>query len=542
MNTDFLVWNNTDIYENFFNKYDLIISTPIHFPIIWDTSIFWNGNWYSISQKIPLRNYIWINLNKKLGKIDFIYKNNSKTEFEIWNIENFYQIDETILKEIWLNFEIWFLSEYNWNDPSSFISNILVAILLINKKLKVDDLEKLDINNPEYNKILDKIIELDNELIEKYDFFSNIRNNSSFIWSCILKSNSHILNIFNNNKIEYKNIWEYNDFNQLDLSISIINTNTFFKTHYNTKLILEFENSLKTFCDNTWIKFWDSSFIDSLERLSKFYSLKVYKDLHWLYNNNIDWSSFFQDVHAYRQILKSIFNSFLWNSLDIKKIRDIMLSYLPYNYINIFIDQIWACWDSKIIVFSNKVWLVDEEYITKVNWSIWLNMTLDYSSFYDWYKREWLVLEQYKTKWIYSRFCSWINILKYYWNNIEKININKEDLFLLKNSLILSKLDNKIYLNWVQLTSKDLNSQDFTIKLFEILFNNNWNEIKNIDLPFSSYSKSKNEFMWKIILPLKKILDEKNSKSFKIECYGSLEKFSIKLIKSDVNIHLLTNN
>jgi len=73
------------------------------------------------------------------------------------------------------------LSEYNWNDPASFISNIIVAILIINKEIKVEDIEKLDLDSDLYKEILDKIIDLDNKLLKDFSFFSNIRNNSSFL-------------------------------------------------------------------------------------------------------------------------------------------------------------------------------------------------------------------------------------------------------------------------------------------------------------------------------------------------------------------------
>lgn len=539
MNTDFLVWNNKDIYKDFFNKYDLVISTPIHFPIVWDTSIYWNGNWYIVNHKIPLKNYIWINISKQLQEIEFIYKNDSKTEFKSWNIENFYQINNQLLKDIWLDYEIWFLSEYNWNDPASFISNIIVAILIINKEIKVEDIEKLDLDSDLYKEILDKIIDLDNKLLKDFSFFSNIRNNSSFLWSCMLRSRTHMLNIWNNNKVEYKNIWWNKDFNNLDLNISIINTNTFLKTNYNPKLIIEAENSLKSFCDEMWIDFWDTSLIDSLEKISKFYSLKVFKNLHKLYNNNSNWENFFLDVHAYRKTLKSIFKSFLWNFVDIKKLREIILSYLPYNYMNIFIDQIWSCGDARIVVFSNKIWIIDEEFISKVNQSIWLNMTLDYSSFYDWYKKEWVVIEQYKKQWLFSMFCSWIKVWSYFWNNLLKVNIEKEELFSIKNSLILSKFEKKVYLDWNPITSKDLKSQNFTIELFEVLFSNIWKEVSNDKLSSSSYSKSKNEFSWKIVIPLKKLLKDKLGKSIEIDCYWSLDDFKIKLNNSEVNIYFV---
>lgn len=537
MNTNTLVWNNKLIYKDFFNKYDLIISTPIHFPIIGDTSIYWNWNGYSLSHKLSLKNYIWINFSKKLEDIEFVYKEDSKSEFTTWNIENFYKINSDLLKAIWLDYDIGFLSEYNWINSHSFAANILTAILLINKEISIEDLNKLDLDNWDYQEILDKILYLDNKLMNEYNFFTNIRNNSSFLGSCILKSRSNILTSLNNKKLEYRNIWSNCDFNQLDLSISIINTNSYQKTNYSPKLFIESENILRSFCNKLWIDFGDTSLVDSLEKMSKFYSLKCFKNLHELYNSNSTENKFFVDVHAYRKTLKSIFKSFTANFIDIRKLREIILSYLPFNLMNIFIDHIWLS-GAKLVVFSNKIWIIDDEFLVKINKSVWLNMVLDYSSFYDWFNKDWLMLEQYKNEWIVSSFCSWINVMKYSEDKLVCMNIEKKELYNFSNAIVLSKADKAIYIDWVQITSKDLKSQSFTIDLFETLFLNYPKELTNKNLPLSSYSKSKNEFTWKILIPLDKLLKDRLWKSVKIECKWSLENFTVDLKESEVGIYL----
>ncbi len=537
MNTNYLSWSYNEIYKSFFNKYDLVISSPIHFIIVWDTSIYWNGNWSKISHKIPIRNYIWINFTKKLEQIEFIYKENAKQEFKKGNIENYYQIDVPLLKSIWLDYEIWFLSEYNWLDQPSIISNILVSKLLLDWEISIEDISKLDINNPDYKGIYNKIVDLDEKLLREFNFFWNIRNNSSFLWTSLLSSPNHLLAIIKNNKVNYIKIWWDSDYNLLDLSISIISTNTFIKTTYKPKLIIESDDSLKKFCAELWIDNWDASLMSSIESLSKIYSLRIFKDLHGLYNNS-DSNSFFHNVHSYRKALKSIFKSFVWNFTDIRKLRETFLSYIPYNYLNIFIDQIWICWDARIIIFSNKLWIIDDELIYKINESMWLNMTLDYSSFYDWYERWWLKIEQYKDKWIFSKFCSWINVRKIYKNSLFYENIEKKDLFSKEDILILSKIDKNIYLQWKKLTSKDLKSQNFTIDLFERLFDNNF-DISNKSLPISSYSNNKNELTWKIVLPIINLIKEKLWKKINIECQWGINNYNIKLINSDIEIYII---
>ncbi len=283
------------------------------------------------------------------------------------------------------------------------------------------------------------------------------------------------------------------------------------------------------------------SLINTLDDLSKFYSLKVFRELQWLYNNTTISNQFFIDVHAYRKILKSIFKSFGGNFIDIKKLREIMLSYLPYNYINIFIDQVWVCGESKLLVLSSKTWLVDEELLLKINQSIWLNLNLDYSSYFDGYERFWAKIEQYKSMWKYSLLSVWLRTMKYSVGNIMEESLERKIIFDTKNTLILLKKEKIIIYNWEQITSKELKSQSYTIDLFHIIFKNNFSEISNKDLPISSYSKNKNEFMTKIISPLKSLFKNKIGKNIEIDCYGNNNDFAIKIDTSEIDILFVCN-
>lgn len=104
MNTSCVIENNLDSYKFFYSKYDLVISTPIHFPIIGDISIYSQGNGSLLTQKIPLRNYIGINFESREGQIEFYFP--GKNGLEKGNIENFYPIDRALLDRLGLNYTV----------------------------------------------------------------------------------------------------------------------------------------------------------------------------------------------------------------------------------------------------------------------------------------------------------------------------------------------------------------------------------------------------------------------------------------------------
>jgi hypothetical protein len=374
--------------------------------------------------------------------------------------------------------------------------------------------------------------------LEKYNFFWNVRNNSGFLWWCILWSKSHIITIMDDFKYTYKNIWSSYDFNRMNLCISILSINSYAKTNYKPKILSWIETELKSFCEDFWLPFWNCSVIDSLEILSKFYTLKTTKNLIWLYEDNGEWEQFFIDVHAYRKTLKSIFKSFLWSYIDVRKFREIFLSYVPYNHINIYIDQIWAWWDSKIIILNDKSWIIDDELISNINYSMWLNLSLDYSTFYDWYRRKWSKIEQYKSQNIKSKFCNWIEVYKFFDTDLLLLTLEKKEVFAIDPTLVLTYKDKKIYLNWNPLSSKDLKSQNFTVDFIYAIFTNKEKTLSNKNLPKSSYSNNKNELLSKIILPIKNIVKTETWKDINIECNWTNSSFTIEITKSEIPIYL----
>ncbi len=108
-----------------------------------------------------------------------------------------------------------------------------------------------------------------------------------------------------------------------------------------------------------------------------------------------------------------------------------------------------------------------------------------------------------------------------------------------KKWLLLDVMNNKIYLDGKKLTSQDLHSQSATIEILKMLLWNLGKEISNKDLPISSYSKNKNDMLWKIVLPLISLVEQKTKKKLPLICKGSLYDFTMRLDICDIEMTIL---
>ncbi len=162
-----------------------------------------------------------------------------------------------------------------------------------------------------------------------------------------------------------------------------------------------------------------------------------------------------------------------------------------------------------------------------------------YTSWWDGLSFEWCKIEQDLVNNKYSEFLDWRNCIMKRTNgkvvvwDCDKLVQNQ------KKWLLLDSLNNKIYLDWQKLTSQDLHSQTATIEIVKMLLENPGRDISNKQLPPSSYSKNKNDMLWKIVWPLLSLVEEKTGKKLPLICKGSLYEFTIKLNNSDIEMTIL---
>lgn len=119
-----------------------------------------------------------------------------------------------------------------------------------------------------------------------------------------------------------------------------------------------------------------------------------------------------------------------------------------------------------------------------------------------------------------------------FWSHEHLIKENNLDV-------VLDTIHSKIYICWHKLTSKELHSQTASIEMLLEVIQNMWTDISNRQLPLSSYARSKNEMLGKIVLPLSKLVKEKTNKEFHLECYGWMYDYFLRLSPSQVTIWII---
>jgi hypothetical protein len=203
--------------------------------------------------------------------------------------------------------------------------------------------------------------------------------------------------------------------------------------------------------------------------------------------------------------------------------------------------NIWKSgWSIFFVTKYNKSRITIEKVLNELKNNEHNDIFLEYASWRDWYSSDGIKVEQYLGKQIFSNYVKeWS---AYFIDNKWKTYIWKyEDIIEKeKDCLLLDKIKWKIYINSKLLTSEDIHSQNATISILEILFDNTWKEVFNFSLPKSSYSTSKTQMLSKIIIPLQKTAQKFLKKEVSLSCKGWITEFYLKLEKeNDVRIGLV---
>ena len=178
--------------------------------------------------------------------------------------------------------------------------------------------------------------------------------------------------------------------------------------------------------------------------------------------------------------------------------------------------------------------------VEKYNYT-WNKMHLEYASWIDWFSDTWLVVEQDLSQDIFSEYLQSWSVL--YKDNFWKNYIWDYSAILEKESkwILLDCIEWKLYVNWKDITSKDLVSQSSTVEILDYLISNLWQTVSNKDLPYSSYSTQRNQMAGKIILPLKKLTKKYFGKEIDLECSGWLGWFNLILSEKEIKIWVVKN-
>jgi len=520
MNSQQLQKNFSITYQHFFSHHDMVISLPRTLLLCGKSNKF-TGTGNSLSTKIPQRIYLWAKFTNKTNEtIHYLYPQQKQKTFANSELQSFYNIDSQLLKELDIDFEVNILAEHTFFEAEYIITLLFLAKEIRNKKIKTTDLEELLPNTYQTTKI-QKII---NDSFQKYKtsllFVSKQNPQLHNIMTSIIHCQNPILhetkNIRNEIKLEKKRNKYFNYY--------LVNQHLPFDLYSieNPLIRKEIQNKNK-----------DKLLKNMLEKVERYFSYKIWEDIKNTKQIGKE-NNFFETIKSYDNIINTLINDkkiTIINHENWKKIITENLNFTSQeNDIQIQTDQ-------NMHIFSKTHLKITQKEIQNINDQKRTKFSLDYASDKDGIEATWLKIHQRKQQNKYSPLCSEyeMKVIK----NKKFINqpIEYYQAIQKKDGILFDAIQNKIFILWEKLWSKEIHSQTGTVELFRTILQDRDNEINNKELPISCYSKNKNEMVGKIILPLCKIVEQKIWKKLKLNCYWSLWDFFIKLNYSDIPMY-----
>lgn len=532
--------SNQESYQKIFSNADLVISLPYSISL-WPSSLNWLEE-ISLRKKIPSKIYLGMSESKALDCISFwevsLYDVTSQKFYmqsisKLLNEEDILCIKKSVFRianelEISLNIRVTLLLE---QSNCSYNEVVCMTILLLSFCLDIYSEGTQNKNN--YKRVY-KIYERISESIfwspiwlllaktvssEWYDIRVKrwikdddkcIDSFKSIMWntSCIDVFDYGLISFWFNDKISlFSDI--NNKFDDLWFLESLFKRNFYMGSWSNTKALIWYSNILKHFSQlNIYpvCEVRQKSLINTIG--SAWFLLsssdKIYELLIQLYN---------------------IFDtSKSWND---EKIWILPLNLTNWGWVFFFITLKHKSRDTFSFV---KKMLTDSWY---------KNASLIYQSWIHGLTYEWFMVEQYISQWIFSEYISKTSVfIETEWEK----RIGQHDVSIASSNekVLLDWIYKKVFFKWKKSTYKDLRSQSSTVEILLYLIKNQERVVYNSELPPSSYSKNKNEMLWKIIYPLVTFM-ENNWLDIEIECEWNLYDFHLGIKKWTNHFALLTS-
>jgi hypothetical protein len=200
---------------------------------------------------------------------------------------------------------------------------------------------------------------------------------------------------------------------------------------------------------------------------------------------------------------------------------------------------LWKMWWSFLFVTPyKKSRRTISKLVEKYNYQ-WNKMHMEYASWIDWYSDEGLKVEQDLSCEVFSEYLQSWSVL--YKDNFWKSYIWDYNSILDKESkwLLLDCVEWKIYVNGKDITSKELLSQTTTVEVLDCLISRFGETVASKELPYSSYTRQRNQMAGKILLPLKKLTKKYFWKEIDLECSGGLGWFNLILNEKEIKIWVI---
>ena len=589
MNSKKLIERHKKKYEEFYTENNFVISLPLLLNWAWD--IFDNYKWIRIKQKLPFRIYLWINRIKEkeirfktINYFDINEENFIETNileyapfFSSFNDYVNDKYSDDINEKWWLEISIfsetsrglglWYISVvtllfFIWFEKifrnTNYINSDKVLINdFLNTNTPLDKLFRLslELNKKNWNKI-----SVENQISSFFDSYYPIVSFTEDIWGNIKNIDIDSLKIY------------WHRLNNLEENLSSI---PFIPLDYGliysgrpvlVDHILNTNNESFNWTSDIKVKlnkyFWDT-FKETLPiRKPSFYSTfsceegDAFKETYWrlMWAISLEllnimtklYSSWYTESNM-RNFIDVINKIRYWNNIT-RKTSKVFSDFLDKIFTNFpsSLRILWLAPNDTSIMGWNAIFTIPLEWLRKdlllsiketkktIPW-----VRLLYTNWLDGLENKGFVIEQDLKNNIYSKFVNKNSIILI--NNLWISKIIDTDYLSSKklNWLTLDLIKRKIYLDWEKLTSKEIHSQNTTIDILEILLARLWEDVSNKDLPKSSYSSNKNEMLWKIVLPLLKLIENEKKIKFPFICKGSLGDFYMKLKESDLEINVI---
>ena len=570
-----------DVYKKFFCEHNLVFST--NNVIDWGIWIWESFNNFKIKQKVSTKTYCGVKFNQTwkvyLNKIyeydwldnSFVVTNFDDTVVDYSPIQKFLDENYTAVWNKWI--ELSFICENprgHGFGAGDVVSLLAVFAMMYTEWTITSDILK---NYDEFLKS-DVAQELHHKARSLADILMEWRSTGSDIY--VSMSNESMPTVYVSKNIANKHLYE----NEKDKDMTI---------HKNIFDFLGIKNHDQELPFDFWVFYfgvdYDTDYVDQVSQIYKKDINEVQSYIYDKFKSNwvVDDNFYFWDLDY-----ETFYNNFVevWIILHFKLLKafdEVLNSPLDENKIDKFIKIINEFWAFSIIVESNNTFipdikntfsslkLFDNEKIGicpltlwKMWWSFlfvtpfkksrrtiakmvekynftWSKMHLEYASWIDLYSDEWIVVNQDLSQDIFSEYLQSGSVL--YKDNFWKNYIWDYSAIIEKESkwILLDCIEWKIYINWKDLTSKDLVSQSSTVEILDYLISNIWQTVSSKDLPYSSYSTQRNQMAGKIILPLKKLTKKYFGKEIDLDCAGGLWWFNLTLTEKEIKIWIIKN-
>ena len=576
------------VYESFFAQQKIIFSAP--FILSWTGDIDTKYCWVAIKQKTTQRMYIWINSDSKpwLHFGNIIYRDISEQKYlesPMKEYAPYFKNIESFIKQSWIKRDIWYritvLSElprwvWMWFD-SIFCLLLSTIIYRLQNNTPIHEIDPLviheDINNTQHSiyQISRYAQLLESQIIGYQQVSSNILTalcpgkfpivsfNEDFQWwgkKELVTIQDYRYFIYPLN-ILFPDIWE-TPYSPIDYGVIYSGRPTLTEHIYQDSSQKEY-NEILNFASSTFEHIiWNSS----AQRKPKFYKeiLKEHEKGNQSMIHTLLWYNSFEILHK----LKTIFSS-SYSEEDIKRLLLAITktrhahnaSKRASSNLTALItclqqffwhrpDLLWVSYNDTNTMWWSLFFVTPIEWLRKnilntihqaqfdFPWS-----ELLYANRIDWVEENGIICEQdllqsKKSEYIDSNMLVLELPDKNFMFGAYDYLVQQKEV-----DIILDTVHWKIYTSWQKLTSKDLHSQTWTIDMLLTALENVWTDISNKELPASSYARSKNDMVGKIIIPLVKLIKEKTQKELPLECYGWMYDYFLRLKKSNVKFGIV---